>query len=185
MTNVALSTKPTPERLADLRAAVRDVADFPKPGIVFKDITPLLANARLFREACDLMAAPFADAGVGVVAAVESRGFLLGGPIAQALGVGIIPIRKVGKLPYTTRRVTYALEYGTDALEIHVDACGDRGKVLVVDDVLATGGTAAATCELIEAIGGEVVGCTFLVSLGFLDGAQRLAGRRLESLLLY
>src|SRR5512132_1104597 len=100
------------QRVADLRSAVRDVQDFPKPGIVFKDITPLLADGRLFREACQLMAAPFVEGGVGLVAAIESRGFLLGGPIATALGVGIVPIRKVGKLPYTTQRVTYALEYG-------------------------------------------------------------------------
>jgi len=131
------------------------------------------------------MAAPFADSGVGLVAAIESRGFLLGGPIAAALGVGIVPIRKVGKLPYTTRRVTYALEYGTDALEVHIDACRERGSVLIVDDVLATGGTAAAACELIESVGGQVAGCTFLIALGFLDGATRLGGRRIESVLAY
>jgi adenine phosphoribosyltransferase len=182
---VAPSSKPLTQNVADLRSAVRDVPDFPKPGIVFKDITPLLANGRLFRDACDLMAAPFADSGIGLVAAVESRGFLLGGPIAQSLGVGIVPIRKVGKLPYSTHRVTYALEYGTDALEVHIDACRDRGRVLVVDDVLATGGTAAAACELIEAVGGEVAGCSFLLSLGFLDGARRLGGRRVESVLAY
>jgi adenine phosphoribosyltransferase len=139
----------------------------------------------LFRDACALMAAPFANSGVGLVAAVESRGFLLGGPIAEALGVGIVPIRKVGKLPYTTHRVTYALEYGTDALEVHTDACRDRGRVLIVDDVLATGGTAAAACELVEAVGGEVAGCTFLLGLEFLDGARRLAGRRIETVLAY
>ena len=182
---MAPSTESLDRRVADLRSAIRDVADFPKPGILFKDITPLLADGRLFRDACDLMAAPFADRGIGVVAAVESRGFLLGGPIATTLGVGIVPIRKVGKLPYTTHRVTYALEYGTDALEMHIDACRGRGGVLVVDDVLATGGTAAAACELIEAVGGEVAGCSFLVALGFLDGAKRLDGRRIESVLEY
>jgi adenine phosphoribosyltransferase len=182
---VAPSTQPLERRVADLRSAIRDVPDFPKPGIVFKDITPLLADGRLFREACDLMAAPFGNSGVGLVAAVESRGFLLGGPIATALGVGIVPIRKVGKLPYTTRRVTYALEYGTDALEMHVDACRGHGSVLVVDDVLATGGTAAAACDLIESVGGEVAGCSFLIALGFLDGAKRLPGRRLEHVLAY
>jgi adenine phosphoribosyltransferase len=182
---VAATSQPSAQRVADLRSAVRDVPDFPKPGIVFKDITPLLASGRLFRDACDLMAAPFADSGIGLVAAIESRGFLLGGPIANALGVGIVPIRKVGKLPYTTQRVTYALEYGTDALEVHIDACRDRGRVLIVDDVLATGGTAAAACELIEAVGGDVAGCSFLIALGFLDGAQRLAGRRIESVLPY
>jgi len=117
-----------------VRAAVRDVPGFPKPGIIFKDITPLLADAELFRDACALMAAPFAQHGVSLVAAIESRGFLLAGPIAESLGAGIIPIRKVGKLPYTTRRVTYQLEYGTDALEVHVDACARGARVLVIDD---------------------------------------------------
>jgi len=182
---VAPTTQPLNPRNEGLRSAIRDVQDFPKPGIVFKDITPLLADGQLFRDACELMAAPFADSGVGLVAAIESRGFLLGGPIAAALGVGIVPIRKVGKLPYTTRRVTYALEYGTDALEVHIDACRERGSVLIVDDVLATGGTAAAACELIESVGGQVAGCTFLIALGFLDGATRLGGRRIESVLAY
>jgi adenine phosphoribosyltransferase len=173
------------QRADDLRRAVRDVPDFPKPGIVFKDITPVLADGRLFRAACDVMAEPFANQGVTLVAAIESRGFLLGGPIAAALGTGIVPIRKVGKLPYATRRVTYALEYGTDALEVHVDACADRGRVLIVDDVLATGGTASAACELIESVGGQVVGCTFLIALAFLNGAAKLPDRRLESVLTY
>jgi len=169
----------------DLRRAVRDVPDFPRPGIVFKDITPLLANAALFPQACQQMAAPFKGAGVTLIAAIESRGFLIGGPVAQALGAGVIPIRKVGKLPYTTRRVTYQLEYGTDALEVHIDACAKGANVLIVDDVLATGGTAAAACELIESVGGRVVGCSFLIALSFLNGASRLAGRRLESVLIY
>lgn len=169
----------------DLRRAIRDVPDFPKPGIIFKDITPLLADARLFRDACEAMAAPFRETGVGIVAAIESRGFLLGGQIAAALGAGIIPIRKVGKLPYSTRRVTYQLEYGTDALEVHVDACANGAKVLIIDDVLATGGTASAACELIESVGGTVIGCSFLVALSFLNGAQRLPGRRLESVLTF
>ena len=112
-----------------LRRAIRDVPDFPKPGIVFKDITPILADGRLLREACQAMAAPFANSGVTIVASIESRGFLLGAPIAVALGAGIVPIRKVGKLPYTTRRVTYDLEYGTDSLEVHVDACARNARV--------------------------------------------------------
>jgi adenine phosphoribosyltransferase len=169
----------------ELRRAIRDVPDFPKPGIVFKDITPLLADGRLFRAACEAMAAPFRAERVDVVAAIESRGFLLGGPIANALGVGIVPIRKVGKLPYTTRRLTYALEYGSDSLEVHEDACLNRVNVLVVDDVLATGGTAAAACELIESVGGSVKGCAFLIALSFLDGAAKLRGRRVESVLTY
>lgn len=169
----------------DLRRAIRDVPDFPKPGIIFKDITPLLADGKLFSRACDAMAKPFLGQGIGLVAAIESRGFLLGGPIARALGVGVIPIRKVGKLPFTTRRVTYALEYGSDALEVHVDACVDHRRVLVIDDVLATGGTAAAACELIESVGGQVAGCSFLIALGFLNGQERLAGRAVEAVLPY
>lgn len=169
----------------DLRRAIRDVPDFPKSGILFKDITPLLADGRLFRRACEAMAEPFRNAGVTTVAAIESRGFILGGPIAASIGVGIVPIRKVGKLPHTTRRITYALEYGTDSLEVHADACVGRGRVLLVDDVLATGGTAAAACQLIESVGGEVVGCSFLIALGFLNGADRLAGRRTASVLTY
>ena len=168
-----------------LKRAIRDVSDFPKPGIVFKDITPLLADGNLFKHACDAMAAPFRTAGIDVVAAIESRGFLLGGPIAQALGVGIVPIRKVGKLPYAAKRVTYALEYGSDSLEVHVDACVDRANVLLVDDVLATGGTASAACELIESVGGTVKGCSFLISLGFLNGIAKLSGRRIHSVLEY
>ena len=178
-------TRSSTQNADDLRLAIRDVPDFPKPGVIFKDITPLLANGGLFPQACEQMAVPFKNAGVTLIAAIESRGFLLGGPVAQALGAGIIPIRKVGKLPYTTRRVTYQLEYGTDALEVHVDACAKDANVLIVDDVLATGGTAAAACELIESVGGRVVGCSFLIVLSFLTGASRLTGRRVESVLTY
>lgn len=180
------STTDTPDAAVDdLRRAVRDVPDFPKAGIVFKDITPLLADAALFRRACERMAAPFAGQDIGLVAAIESRGFILGGPIAAVLGAGFVPIRKVGKLPFTTRQVTYALEYGSDALEVHVDACMERRKVLIVDDVLATGGTAAAACELIESVGGEVAGCTFLIALGFLRGERRLSARQIATVLSY
>jgi adenine phosphoribosyltransferase len=169
--------------LADrLRAALRDVPDFPKPGILFKDLTPVLADGALFREATEAMAAPFAGAGITRVAAIESRGFILGAPIAQHLGAGLVPLRKPGKLPWTRERVSYALEYGIDSLEAHTDACpGDR--VLIVDDVLATGGTAAAACALVEAVGGTVVACSVLLSLEFLGGAERLGGRPLHALL--
>ena len=178
------SNAPAPD-IDALRQAIRDVPDFPKPGIIFKDITPLLADPRLFRAACESMASPFVGERVDIVAAVESRGFMLAGPIAITLGAGLVPIRKVGKLPYDRRRVTYDLEYGTDSLEVHVDACVGRGRVLIVDDVLATGGTAAAACELIESVGGTVAGCSFLIALGFLGGADRLGDRRLESVLTY
>jgi adenine phosphoribosyltransferase len=182
MTGSATNVATTPDAL---RRAIRDVQDFPKPGIIFKDITPLLADGRLFEQACEAMAAPFRNDGIDVVAAIESRGFLLGGPIAQALGVGIVPIRKVGKLPFTAKRVTYALEYGSDSLEVHVDACVNRANVLIVDDVLATGGTAGAACELIESVGGTVKGCSFLIGLTFLNGISKLAARRVHSVLEY
>ena len=177
---------PSPERPEslgrDVLAALRDVPDFPRAGVVFKDITPLLGDSALFARATRGMAAPFAGLGVTHVAAIESRGFLFGAPVAQHLGVGLIPLRKPGKLPGRRHRVEYALEYGTDALEAHEDACGEAARVLVVDDVLATGGTAAAACQLIERAGGEVVGCSFLLTLDFLPGRQALAGRRIEAL---
>ncbi|MEO7086908.1 MAG: adenine phosphoribosyltransferase [Gemmatimonadaceae bacterium] len=168
-----------------LGALIRDIADYPKPGIVFKDITPLLADADGFRDATKAMAAPFRDLSVTHVVAIESRGFILGAPVAQELGVGFIPVRKPGKLPWKTRRETYELEYGTDTLEIHSDAFDHGARVLVVDDVLATGGTADATRRLIESLGATVVGFSFLISLSFLPGAARLASRSTVSLLTY
>jgi adenine phosphoribosyltransferase len=168
-----------------LSALIRDVPDYPKPGIVFKDITPLLADADAFRDATTAMAQPFGLIGVTHVVAIESRGFILGAPVAQALRVGLIPVRKPGKLPLHTRRETYDLEYGTDTLEIHSDAFGADARVLIVDDVLATGGTADATRRLIDALGATVVGFSFLISLSFLPGIARLAGRRTSSLLTF
>lgn len=168
-----------------LRALIRDVPDFPKPGIVFKDITPLLGDGAAFRAACEALAEPYRQEAITHVAAIESRGFIFGAPVAQMLGAGFVPVRKVGKLPSTTSRVEYALEYGTDALEVHLDACPPPARVLVVDDVLATGGTAEATCRLVEQIGGEVVGCAFVIALDFLGGAARLTGRRTGALVHY
>jgi adenine phosphoribosyltransferase len=170
---------------ARLRAAIRDIPDYPKPGIVFKDITPLLGNASHFAEACDAMASAFKGQGVSHVAAIESRGFLFGGPVAKSLGAGTVPVRKHGKLPYTAEREEYDLEYGTDVLEMHSDALPAGARVLVVDDVLATGGTAAATCRLIERLGGAIVGCSFLIRLGFLDGIGKLEPRRVSNLIVY
>jgi adenine phosphoribosyltransferase len=170
---------------ARLKSLIRDIPDYPKPGILFKDITPLLADAEGFALATRLMAEPFADAGVTHIVAIESRGFILGAPVAQQLGAGFVPVRKPGKLPHTKRREEYALEYGTDALEVHDDAVGATARVLIVDDVLATGGTAAATCRLVESLGATVVGLSFLLALSFLSGAERVGGRRVSSILTY
>ena len=171
--------------LDELRRAIREVSNFPKPGIGFKDITPVLLDANLFERAVDLMAAPYAEARISRVVSIESRGFIFGAPIALRLGAGLVPIRKPGKLPGATRRVEYALEYGTDAVEMHHDAVGPSDRVLVVDDVLATGGTAAAAAQLVGGTGGAVVGFSFLIELDFLKGRQRLQGRRVEALLHY
>ena len=170
---------------ATLHDLIREIPDFPTPGIRFKDVTPLLADPAAFRAAVAAMAEPFRGAGVTHVAAIESRGFLFGAPLALELSAGLIPLRKVGKLPFRTERVDYALEYGSAALEAHTDACDAAAAVLVVDDVLATGGTAAAACELVERLGGRIVALTFLLSLDALNGEQALAGRRVERLLRY
>jgi adenine phosphoribosyltransferase len=167
---------------ARIRRALRDVADFPRPGIAFKDITPMLADAALFAEATAAMAVPWMAKGVTHVAGIESRGFILAAPIAQTLRAGFLPIRKPGKLPWRTASREYALEYGTDRLEMHVDACGPDSRVLVVDDVLATGGTAAAACSLIEEVGGTVVACSFLLAIDALRGTDRLNRRQMEVL---
>jgi adenine phosphoribosyltransferase len=160
----------------DLPAYIRDVPDFPKPGILFKDITPVLADPPLFHAIIEQMAAQYSDGGVDVVAGVESRGFILGGALAVRLGAGFVPIRKPGRLPHDTIRVEYDLEYGTDSLEVHVDAVRAGARVLVVDDVLATGGTAGAAVELVRRLGGTVHAAAFLLELRFLDGRRRLPG---------
>jgi adenine phosphoribosyltransferase len=168
-----------------VRSLVRDVPDFPKPGILFKDITPLLADADALREATDAMARPFRGEKIDSVAGIESRGFILGSIVARELGVGFIPIRKPGKLPYHSTSIEYALEYGTDKLEVHSDAAGKASRVLVVDDVLATGGTARATCELLERLNAHVVGISFLIVLEPLKGRLLLQNRRIEAVLTY
>jgi adenine phosphoribosyltransferase len=170
---------------AAIRSVIRDVPDFPKPGIIFKDITPLLSDARLFSATTSAMAAPFAGRGITHVVAIESRGFILGAPVAQTLGAAFVPVRKKGKLPFRTERVEYALEYGSDSLEIHYDACPPGSRAIVVDDVLATGGTAAATCSLIERVGAHVLSCVFLLELSFLGGAEKLRGRDVVALARY
>jgi len=170
---------------ADVRRAVRDVPDFPKQGIVFKDVTPVLTDPALFRRATEALGAPFRSAGISHVVAIESRGFIFGAPVAQMLGAAFVPVRKPGKLPGHTVREEYALEYGTDVLEMHADALAGAAQVLLVDDVLATGGTAAATCRLVERAGARVTACAFLIELGFLAGRARLGARRIESLLSY
>ncbi len=168
-----------------VRDRVRDIPDFPRPGILFKDITPLLADTSTFGRVCSALARPFRDDGVTRVAAIESRGFLFGAPVALELAAGLVPVRKVGKLPYRTEQVEYTLEYGTSALEVHVDAWGAGDRVLVIDDVLATGGTAQAVCSLVERMGATVVGLGFVLELTALGGATRLDGRRYEVLASY
>jgi adenine phosphoribosyltransferase len=170
---------------SDIRGLIRDVPDFPTPGILFKDITPLLANGPAFRRTIEAMAAPFTRARVDQVVAMEARGFILGAPIAALLGAGFVPVRKPGKLPLATERIEYALEYGTGSLEIHADAYGRPSRVLIVDDMLATGGTAAATAQLVERLGGEIVGCAFLMELTFLNGRVPLSGRHISVLVTY
>jgi adenine phosphoribosyltransferase len=173
-----------PEEL-DLAKFVRDVPDFPKPGIMFKDITPLLAEPAAFAAIIDRMALHYKDRRVTQVAGIESRGFLLAGALAHRLQAGVIPIRKKGKLPHKTISATYSLEYGTDTLEIHEDAAGPGSSILLVDDVIATGGTAKASCELIEKLGAKIAGVAFLIELGFLNGRQHLRDRDVLSLIKY
>ena len=167
-----------------LRQHIRDIQDFPQPGIMFRDITPLLADAAAFRSVIDTLAAPFKDR-VDVVVAVESRGFIFGAPLAYTLGTGLVPVRKHGKLPWETVEATYELEYGTDSLQVHADALGRGSRVIVHDDVLATGGTAKAKTELVEQLGGEVVGVLFVIELEFLHGRDRLNGYDVQSLITY
>jgi adenine phosphoribosyltransferase len=171
--------------LGQLRALVRDVPDFPQDGIVFKDITPLLADELAFSTVIDLIVVHFGRGNVDKVVGIEARGFILASPVAYHFGAGFVPVRKKDKLPWNTEAAEYSLEYGTATLEIHKDAVAPGERVLVVDDVLATGGTAKATADLVERIGGKVVGIACLIELGFLDGRSKLEGYDLFTLLAY
>ena len=170
--------------LEELKSHIRDVPDFPKPGIVFKDITPLLASGPAFREVVDRIAERYRDR-TDVVLGIESRGFILGAAVAYRLGVGLALVRKPGKLPAERYAAQYELEYGTDTLEIHRDAFGHRSRILIVDDLLATGGTASAGIELVRRLGGDVTGCAFIIELDFLRGRRRLDAPDVFSLLHY
>jgi adenine phosphoribosyltransferase len=168
-----------------LRQYIRSIPDWPKKGILFRDITPLLGDANAFAAAVDALCDEFEDAGIRYVAAVEARGFIFGAAVARKLRAGFVPIRKKGKLPYKTESVTYDLEYGTDTLEVHRDAVTEGAKVLMVDDLLATGGTMAAACQLIEKVGGQVTGITFLIELSDLNGRQKLTGYSIDTVISY
>jgi adenine phosphoribosyltransferase len=170
---------------ADLRALIREIPDFPKPGILFKDITPLLLDPEGFAQAVSLLASFARPLGVDLVVAAEARGFILGGALARQLGAGFVPARKPGKLPYETISAEYALEYGIDELHLHADALAGGARVLLHDDLLATGGTARALCNVVEETGAEIVGCDFLVELSFLNGRAHLEQYRVHSLLAY
>jgi adenine phosphoribosyltransferase len=169
----------------DLKALVRDVPDFPKPGVLFKDIMPVFADPAAFGHAVRALCSPYRGAGVGAVAGAEARGFLFAAPMALELNVPLIPLRKPGKLPGRTRSYKYDLEYGSAELHVRADAIAPGTRVLLVDDVLATGGTMAAACKLVEEVGGAVLGCAFFIELAFLNGRAALAGRDLFSLLTY
>jgi adenine phosphoribosyltransferase len=174
----------TDDRLTRITSRIRDVPDFPKPGILFKDVTPLLGDGPAFRLVTDLLAERIAAKKSELIVGIESRGFIFGAALAERLGVGFVPVRKPGKLPYKTTRETYSLEYGTDALEMHEDAV-DKRCCLIVDDLLATGGTAAATARLVERQGGTVDGFVFVIELSFLHGRDRLGERPIHTLIRY
>ncbi|AFJ01315.1 Adenine phosphoribosyltransferase [Methylophaga frappieri] len=171
--------------MKQIAAQIRDVSDFPKPGIVFKDITPLLRDPAAMHQAIQSMIAPFQDHPITVVAGIEARGFVFGALVASQLRVGFVPLRKPGKLPYQTQQIDYDLEYGNASLQIHRDAITEKDRVLIVDDVLATGGTALASCQLVETLGAEVAGCSFLLEISALQGRQKLAAYTLHSVLQY
>lgn len=169
----------------DLKSIIRDVPDFPKKGIIFKDITTLLARGDIFQKVIDQIASHYKSKKIEKVMGIESRGFIFGAPVAYQLNAGVVPIRKKGKLPYKTVSATYALEYGTDTLEMHEDALRPGTRVLIVDDLLATGGTAKATAELVKKVGGKIVGFAFLIELSFLKGRENLKDYDVFSLIQY
>ena len=169
----------------NIKDLVRDVREYPKPGIVFKDITPVLSDIDALRTSIKEMAAPFTNLGIDIVVGIESRGFIFGAPIADLLNAGFVPVRKPGKLPWKTESVSYELEYGTDALEIHEDAITEGQNVLIVDDLLATGGTAEATCKLVSKLGGNIKGLSVLIELKDLNGRKRLNQYNVHSLVQY
>ncbi len=177
--------KHAPQSLDALKQGIRDVPDFPKKGIIFKDITPLLKDKKKFKAAIELLAGPFKDKKIDAVVAIESRGFIFGAPLAYVLGVGFIPVRKKGKLPWKTLSATYALEYGTDSLEIHQDALAKGARVLLVDDLLATGGTMSSVAGLVRQMGATIVGTVFLVELSFLSGRKQLGRDDIYTLITY
>jgi len=172
-------------RIDLLRARVRDIQDFPKKGILFRDLTPLMGDAAALKHTIDLLGERIARHRPQLIVAIESRGFIFGAPVAAALGIGFVPVRKPGKLPHRTAKRSYALEYGTDALEMHADAIVHGARVALVDDLLATGGTAGATIELVREVGGTVAVAAFVVELGFLSGRERLSADSTESLIVY
>jgi len=169
----------------DLRDFIRDVPDFPKPGIIFKDITPLLGDRDAFAALIDALAAKYKDSGITKVCGIESRGFIIGSALALRMGIGFVPVRKAGKLPYRSIKREYSLEYGTDAIEIHEDAVSAGEKVLLTDDLIATGGTAEAAVALLNEVGADIVGIAFAIELGFLNGRQRFDQSKLFSLIKY
>jgi len=173
------------DRIDRLNGFIRDIPDFPKPGILFKDLTPLLGDAEALRDAVLALAEPFRGGGIQQVLGTEARGFLLGVPVAIELGAGFVPVRKKGKLPHETIEVTYDLEYGTDTVEMHIDSVPRGQRVLVIDDLLATGGTARATVELARRADAEIAACAFLIELDFLDGRSKLDVDHIHSLLHY
>jgi adenine phosphoribosyltransferase len=173
------------EDIASIRRAVRDIPDFPKPGIVFRDITPLLGNGVLFGKTIDILAERYRDQKIDTVLGIESRGFIIGAALAYKLGAGFSVVRKPGKLPYETHSASYELEYGTDKLEIHIDGIPARARVVIADDLIATGGTAAATAELVTKLGGTVVECAFVIELSFLNGRAKLKPHEVYSVLQY